>query len=198
MKIRQAKKTDDFEKIGQLLYLTDPYIYPYWFDGDINVGSKELAKLCMVKNNVYFYKHIAVAEIDGQIVGAICYFDDKADLSYDYQKEKDKNPNCALVVKDYLQGLKKEQESNVVNISNVCVFEKFRLHGVATKLLKYVIKKYNDNKTIFQIEVVAANTPALTLYTELGFEKIKEYFGFCPTEKLKCFLIRKFPDAQRP
>ena len=35
MQIRKAEKNDNFEDIGELIYLTDPYIYPYWFNNNI-------------------------------------------------------------------------------------------------------------------------------------------------------------------
>ena len=31
---RRAQKDDNMEEIAKLLYQTDPYIYPYWFDND--------------------------------------------------------------------------------------------------------------------------------------------------------------------
>ena len=183
------------EVIGELLYLTDPYIYPYWFDGDITKGRQELARLCKTKGSVFYYKNIIVAEMQGQIIGMACYFDDKADMTYAYEEEKLKNKRCVRVFDEYLHGLNGEQQKDIVNISNICVFEPFRRHGVATKLLKHLFKKYDNGKTVFQIEVVARNTPAIKLYKTQGFAKVKEYNGFSATKKVKCFLIRRYPSA---
>ena len=30
--IRKANKNDDLERISELIYNVDPYIYPYWFE----------------------------------------------------------------------------------------------------------------------------------------------------------------------
>lgn len=33
--LRRAKKDDNMEDIARLIYETDPYIYPFWFNNDI-------------------------------------------------------------------------------------------------------------------------------------------------------------------
>lgn len=196
LKVRFAKKSDDFKKIGLLLYLTDPYIYPYWFGDNAQVGAATLAKLCQTKNCVFYYKNIAVAQLDGQIVGAICFFDDKADLSYSYAAQIENNKRTVDVVEGYLNGLVREQKPGIVNISNVCVFEPYRRRGVASALLQFVLDKYKNVDTIFQIEVVADNAPARALYAAFGFERVKKYFGFCMSKKLPCLLIQKRQQKQ--
>ena len=33
---RRATKDDNMEEIAKLIYDTDPYIYPFWFEKDVN------------------------------------------------------------------------------------------------------------------------------------------------------------------
>ena len=42
--LRRAKKDDNMEEIAKLLYETDPYIYPFWFNDDINEAVKVLVR----------------------------------------------------------------------------------------------------------------------------------------------------------
>ena len=42
MEIRKLSIKDDFEQVGELIYLTDPYIYPYWFQDNIDEAKKNV------------------------------------------------------------------------------------------------------------------------------------------------------------
>ena len=51
--IRKANKNDDLERISELIYNVDPYIYPYWFETLENC-KKVLPKLILEDNFVLF------------------------------------------------------------------------------------------------------------------------------------------------
>ena len=46
LEIRKAKQTDNLNEIAKLIYLTDPYIYPYWF----NKNNLEMLFQAKLKN----------------------------------------------------------------------------------------------------------------------------------------------------
>lgn len=60
-----------------------------------------------------------------------------------------------------------------VDILNICVDKKYRRKGFATELFKSVIEHFkNEHKEKMFLEVRVSNTPAINLYTGLGFKQI--------------------------
>ncbi|MBP3704128.1 MAG: ribosomal protein S18-alanine N-acetyltransferase [Clostridia bacterium] len=56
-------------------------------------------------------------------------------------------------------------------IDNIAVFPEYRGRGVGRAVTKALIEKAKENDGVFiTLEVRASNTPAITLYTSLGFE----------------------------
>lgn len=53
--IRKANKNDDLERILELIYNVDPYIYPYWFKNLENC-KKVLPKLILEDNFIFNMK----------------------------------------------------------------------------------------------------------------------------------------------
>ena len=71
------------------------------------------------------------------------------------------------------------------NVTNVAVGEKYRKQGVATALIKKAIEDaINSSSDYITLEVRKLNTPALNLYTKLGFITVGERKNFYshPTE----------------
>ena len=66
--------SDNFEEIARLLYETDPYIYPYWFnnnEGDfVDFMSSEVLKDGFIFN--YNNLYVAYDKDKEKIVGVIC------------------------------------------------------------------------------------------------------------------------------
>ena len=66
--------------------------------------------------------------------------------------------------------------TDVINIIDVFTYEEYRNKGICTKLLKYIINKYNKK---FMLEVRIDNIKAINLYKKLGFivihKRIKYY-----------------------
>lgn len=58
-------------------------------------------------------------------------------------------------------------------IDNIAVFPKYRGRGVGRAVTQALIEKAKENDGVFiTLEVRASNTPAITLYTSLGFETV--------------------------
>ncbi len=187
--IRKPTENDNLEKISELLYNTDPYIYPYWFKTLENC-KKELTPLLLEDkfffniNNLY----IAINKDNNEIVGVICIVNKNVDLNYDYGKLKAKNERYCFTIVNYIEGLIKEvKEADFAYISNVCVDEKYRGMHVGNIMLNQVIEIYKERlyKEIV-LDVLAENPGAIKLYQNLGFEQFTEIFaGFNDPSKKK-------------
>ena len=180
--VRKARKEDDLEKIAQLLYQTDSYIYPYWFE-NLERCKKELAPLLLKKKFFFCIDHlfVAVNKVDNDIVGLVCVVNRDTDLDYDYSELKAKNERYCFTVVNYIEKLIAEvKESDFAYISNVCVDERCRGMHIGYFMLKYVIGVYK--KKIYNeivLDVLADNPGAIKLYKNMGFEQFTETFkGF--------------------
>lgn len=177
---RKVRADDDLEKIAELIYYTDNYIYPYWFENLENC-KKELPEL--IKEDKFFYNinNLYIATIDDQIVGLICVVDKETDLDYDYEKLRNKNERYRLTIDKYISGMIEEvKKEDFAYISNVCVDQNYRGQHIATfmleKLKNIYVEKYYEK--IF-LEVLADNPSAIHLYEKMGFGKSGEiYNGF--------------------
>ncbi len=83
-----------------------------------------------------------------------------------------------------------------VFINNVAVFPLYRKTGVATELIKALIRSAYDEKSDFiTLEVRKSNEPAIALYNKIGFEMVGERKNFYenPTEDafLMTYYLRK-------
>ena len=54
---RRAKSEDNMDEIARLIYATDPYIYPFWFDNNENKCVDFLKTLGIEANNLRFRDH---------------------------------------------------------------------------------------------------------------------------------------------
>ncbi|MBQ9854341.1 MAG: GNAT family N-acetyltransferase [Bacilli bacterium] len=186
IKIRKAREDDNLIEIAELIYKTDPYIYPYWFE-TLEKCKEELPRLLLEENFFFNINNLYVAEDEenNKIVGILCILDKDVDFEYDYEKLKNYNERYRFTIDNYVMGLIKEvKESEFAYISNVCIHNDYRGKKIGNKLISHVIeiyaKKYFDG--IF-LDVLANNPGAIKLYQNLGFEQFTEIFsGFNNTD----------------
>lgn len=185
--VRRPTKDDDLKKIAELLYKTDYYIYPYWFE-TLDKCMEELPPLLLEDNFFFSLNHLYIALSDDVIVGLVCILDKSMDLSYDYEELKNKNERYKFTIENYVEGLVKEvEEANFVYISNVCVDENYRGQHIANDMLTAVMDIYK--KRLYDhvvLDVLAENPAAIKLYQNLGFKQFTEIFsGFNDPKKEK-------------
>ena len=180
--VRKIKDDDNLEKVSELLYKTDKYIYPYWFES-LDKCIKELTPL-LVEDKFFFNINNLYVAIDIEkdiIVGVTCIVDKYVDLDYDYTNLRKVNERYKFTIDNYIMGLIKEvKESDFAYISNVCVDEKYRGMHIGNFMISNIIKIYKEQlfKKIV-LDVLADNPGAIKLYQNLGFEKFTEIFkGF--------------------
>lgn len=188
---RKLRLTDDLEKVAELIYNTDPYIFPYEYEGNLDKAKAILVN--MIKGDtLYNYENIYVAisgeTIVGMIVAARAPLSLKAEPMMDCYLKADAvvDGRFKKVYKEYYELLNDEPDG--IYIANVCVDKFFRGQGIGKKMLTAFLR---DDET-YNLETVKANESAFALYTSMGFEMQYEYPGFTAvpcyrmTRKKKC------------
>ena len=187
IEFRKARASDNLEKIAELLYYTDDYIYPYWF-GSVENCRKELVPLLTQEKFFFNINNIYIAVQDNNILGIACIVDKKTDLSYDYSELRKINSRYEFTVDNYIMGLIEEvKNAEFAYISNVCVDPNHSDIHIGTFLLDNLIKEYKNKKfNEIVLDVLADNPRAIHLYQKMGFEKSSDIFpGFNNPEEEK-------------
>lgn len=179
--IRKANKNDDLERISELIYNVDPYIYPYWFKNLENC-KKVLPKLILEDNFIFNIEtiYIAINSDNNEIVGLSSIVDKYSILEYDYEKLSSNNDNIKYTIENYIKPMIENiKTKNIATITNMCVKKEYRNMHIGYKLLKTVIDEYmnnnNDNDVEYiEFDVLAHNPSAIKLYKNLGFVQISD------------------------
>lgn len=184
LEIRPLKLSDDLERVAELIYITDKYIYPTWFE-TLNHAKTILPSL-MTKECIYSYKNIVIAKLDGKIVGALVFLDEYPKNNYLEIKNAYENLNLPVDVNFehvntfYLETLKDSLFGR--NIVCLAVLPEYRHKHIATALLNSIIEKKQS------LAVVKDNHIALELYKKCDFQIYCEYAGYLD---VPCYEMRK-------
>lgn len=192
MKIRLANKKDNFETIAKLIYETDRYIYPYWFQGDKTEGIKVISNLMKDSRTSFYYEKCIVAEIQGKIVGMLLFFDETSGLDYQYSEIINHNFNYLHTIKNYIIPLEKSIGKNESYVAGIRVDDGFMRRGIAEKMMNFYFEKLKKGHKVF-IDVLLENVPATCLYKKVGFKILQEYKGYNGYRKKKpiCYSMIK-------
>ena len=102
---RRATKEDNLSQIAELIYNTDPYIYPYWFDNDEDKCKEFFKEAILQEGFLFHYDNLYVAHdiTTNEIIGVICAIDKSVNLNYNYEPLREINDQYKKVVDDYLK-----------------------------------------------------------------------------------------------
>ena len=120
--IRKATKDDNFEEIAELIYETDPYIYPHWFHNDVDECKKVIIPLLDKEGFFFNYKsmHLAINKKNNKIIGLIQVIDKDTNFDYDYTELMNKDRNYKFTIENYIFELINEvKESGLPYFSNI-------------------------------------------------------------------------------
>ena len=92
---RRANVNDNLEEIAALIYETDPYIYPFWFNNSLKKAQKFLSKLIIQKGHLYNIDNLYIAydKTSNHVIGILCAIDKSVPLDFDWTKYKKINHN---------------------------------------------------------------------------------------------------------
>ena len=184
--IRPMNDEDDKAQIAKLIYLSDNYIYPSWFDS-LADAQKVISQMIDMPT-LYNKKNILVAVTDeGFIAGALvscnCPFDEKEEHIREAFARA--GVPCGHRTHEiYLAYYAKMDYPNGHYFANIAVDEKYRRQGIATALILHAL----EGKGYCHLECVQENAGAWQLYQRLGFDIVKEYLGVCD---VPCYKMEK-------
>ncbi len=185
--VRRLSITDDHKRVADLIYHTDKYIFPYLFDGNIELAEKVFVRM-IKRNTIYNYRNVYVADCNGEVLGIVVLMatpiklDRQEMITSFLEAGAVVNEKFKRVFDEYYKLL--EDEPPDIYIANVCVDSRYRGIGIASKMLNAILR---DDK-VYHLETVKSNEPALKLYKDLGFEIDCEYPGFT---EVPCYRMSK-------
>ena len=174
--VRPLKDGDDLLQVAKLIYYSDEYIYPYWFD-NIKDGQKVIAEMIKLPT-LYKKENVPVAvmpngDIAGALVSCDCPFVEEKD--HIYQAFENAKIVCDertdFIYREYYE--KMQVADKGLYVSNIAVDPNYRKRGIATSLLSAVIK----GREFCHLECVQKNISAWRVYQRLGFNIVEEYPG---------------------
>ena len=184
--LRRARSDDNMEEIARLIYQTDPYIYPFWFNNNEKEAIEVLSDEIQKEGFFYYYENIYVAydKNTKKIVGIVNAVDSTTNLEYDYSKLESVNHNYKFTINKYIKELITEvEEKKYMYISNVCIDVNYRSNKIGSRLLKYFIEQMHEaGFDEIAFDCLMHNLRAKNLYHSLGFKEVAEGIGFDGTE----------------
>lgn len=184
--LRRANKKDNFKEIAILLYQTDPYIYPFWFNNNIEECIDFLKDKIDKPGFIFHYDNIYIAyhKKNNKIVGVLNAIDPSVNLEFDYEPYTKINKNYYLTINKYIKEcIEESKRFDGIYIMNLAVLEEYRGQKIGTKLMGHFIK--NMEKAGFDkysLDCLLHNLRAKNLYHSMGFKEIKEIVGFDGTD----------------
>ncbi len=180
--IRRAQADDPFKRIAAILYDTDPYIFPYWFNNHKEEGISILAKLIADTGSYFNYHHIWVAEYQGTIRAILVAFDKHSEFNYDYTALKAINHAYDFTVRRLIENSIKA----IHNLPRKMIFGAYL--GVDREMRRQKIGSRLYGKFLYHQEQAGfkccyhyclnENTNALSMYQQLGFQSIGQIDAF--------------------
>ena len=174
MEIRIANSTDNLQNIAELIYETDPYIYP-----SISQNRNDAVNILteMIKSNTLFkYDNCLIAVEKNNVVGLIVFSTVENKTDNEYGVWLNKNDSISYFINKYVKVCENQINENEIYLTCVCTNKLYRRKKVATKLIQQLFEMYNNKN--FKLDVLQNNLPAINLYKTLGFEIQKEDKGY--------------------
>lgn len=167
---------EEIEAVGRLIYLTDPYVYPSFFDKDIN-NSIACAKSLLKRETLFHHKNIKLGKINGKTAGFLVILEK-------YPKEN--HVEMSLAMKESLGHLTPEFNKAMegyfdtldyqwegIQIMSLAVLPEFRRRKVASKMLNSL-----PRENTYSLACVKDNQAGRDLYRKCGFAYRFEYPGY--------------------
>ncbi len=169
MKIRSATK-GDASAIAHLLFMAmEDIVYAFINQKKHGEALAFLEYFVSKENNQYSYENIFVAEVEGNVVGAINVYDGGRldELRQPVLEHLERHYSNKITVED-------ETEAGEWYLDTLGVNPEYRGMGIGGKLIHHVIQHFRDSKNSKLGLLVDEDNPrAFQLYTKLGFAQQK-------------------------
>ncbi len=179
---RRAKTTDNMTEIAILIYQTDPYIYPYWFERSVDKAIEFLSDKILMPGFIFYYEnlYVAVDKKTNKIIGLIAAQDNSVNLDFDYKPYININENHKNTIEKYIYHcIDCIKEENDMYIMNCTVLEECRGRKIGTKLLGHFISNMERaGFDRFRLDCLLHNLRAKNLYHSLGFKEVEDLLDF--------------------
>ena len=190
--IRPALPWDNRRKIAELLYETDPYIYPAAF------GSVENARACFPFYGVFDLNNLYVALKDGIVAGvaAVLSGENERIDPLRCRTERPQLPDSfTTVCTEYLDTLPAANEEDryilCLSVDPAC-----RRQGVGKALLEHLFGLYPE--AAFTLDVLQTNDAAKALYEKMGFVERSRQDGFSLQKQKPAVISMRREPKQTP
>ena len=179
--IRNLKPTDDLARVGELLFLVDPYIFPDFF-GDVRRAKIFAPQLFNnLETGLFSFNRTLVAVRDNQILAVLCFREtevapwDAESVTARFQSTGEPLPdNFTRANTNYMQKITDaELPPASAEIDFLVTAPEARGQGLASQLFTYLkpCGKYRE----LHLDVLANNQNALRLYEKQGFVKTSTF-----------------------
>lgn len=182
-------------QIADLVYDTDPYIYPAMFG--CRESAEQMIPLLMDNRDAMFRRsNCFVAMEHHRVVGLLLWTEGSLNWSPQLLKELSENqgievsPYLDMAADEYVDGYRKEQKSRTICIINVCVDKNHQGKGIGRKMMETFFERMKGD--MYELCVLQDNLSAVHLYRSLGFDDYESYNGFSVDHrKLPAYKMRK-------
>ena len=180
------------KEIAELIYDTDPYIYPAMFNSK-SEALQLLPELFRNGDKMFALDNLFVAQMDKHIIGLILWV--KGPLLWNDNVLLECADKKNLLVSKHLNVVKgqyfssyRNTDKNEVSIINVCVETQFRKNGIGKGMLEAFFRETRIKDCRCELYVLSNNISAIQLYRDYGFNIVNEIPGFSTEEKKpRCF-----------
>lgn len=179
--IRKANINDNFEQIAELIYETDPYIYPHWFHNNVEECKEVIAPLLDKEGFFFNYNsmHLLIDKTNNKIIGLIQIIDKDTNFNYDYTELMNKDKTYKFTIENYIFELIEEvNKFGLPYFSNIVIHHDYRGLKLGSIMMDYILKECKDKYYKFILDVLAENPAAVRLYEKMGFVTTEKNMGF--------------------
>lgn len=184
--------------IAELIYDTDLYIYPAWFETKEN-AKRIISELLKCDDEMFSCSNLFVALVEEKVIAIILWHKGSLlwnDLGFKEVVSKLKIPISKRFeeVKERYISTYSNVDQDIVSIINFCVKKEYRNQGVGQKILEEFLKVHGNEKV--ELCVLEENEAAVKLYEKNGFRCVEKYNGFSVDNiNLPCLLMCRKSDG---
>ena len=197
MHFEKLKLREDYEAVIELVYQTDPYLYPDLF-GSLENAKKIMPFLLDDKKSTWFKDYIYTVKNNSEIIGIVTILPYNVEWNFNAIRIAYMEAGMQITARvraacDYFAD-SFTRIGKGASACNICVREDHRGKGIGRFLLEKVIEMAGANN--IELTVLANNISAVRLYQNHGFLIIKELYdyGGYNQPKVLCYSMVRIGD----